>query len=63
LTECLGHRQHGFSLDKFAETAANPQVKMVEIKPSQGAKPCNTSFEIGFDFSVAPTQLPARVLY
>ncbi len=28
-----------FSLDKFAEAAADPQVKMVEIKLSQGAKP------------------------
>ena len=28
-----------FSADKFAENAGNPQVKMVEIKLSQGAKP------------------------
>ncbi|MFT3790261.1 MAG: FMN-binding glutamate synthase family protein [Rudaea sp.] len=28
-----------FSLDKFVENAKNPQVKMVEIKLSQGAKP------------------------
>ncbi len=28
-----------FSADKFAENARNPQVKMVEIKLSQGAKP------------------------
>ena len=28
-----------FNADKFAEGAANPQVKMVELKMSQGAKP------------------------
>ncbi|MFX6098581.1 FMN-binding glutamate synthase family protein, partial [Acinetobacter baumannii] len=28
-----------FSEEKFRETAANPQIKMVEIKLSQGAKP------------------------
>ncbi len=28
-----------FNRDKFAEAAANPQVKMVELKLSQGAKP------------------------
>jgi len=28
-----------FSLDKFAENAVNPQVKLIEIKLSQGAKP------------------------
>lgn len=28
-----------FSAERFAETAANPQVKMVELKLSQGAKP------------------------
>jgi len=28
-----------FSADKFAETAANEQIKMVELKLSQGAKP------------------------
>ncbi|MBW0157237.1 FMN-binding glutamate synthase family protein [Sedimentimonas flavescens] len=28
-----------FSPEKFAETAADPQVKMIEIKLSQGAKP------------------------
>lgn len=28
-----------FSADAFAKTAANPQVKMVELKLSQGAKP------------------------
>jgi len=28
-----------FSLDRFAEAAADPQVKMIEIKLSQGAKP------------------------
>src|SRR6201997_3023755 len=28
-----------FNADKFAEAAANPQVKMVELKLSQGAKP------------------------
>ena len=28
-----------FSLDKFTENAKNPQVKMIEIKLSQGAKP------------------------
>ncbi len=28
-----------FNADKFAEGAANPQVKMVELKLSQGAKP------------------------
>lgn len=29
----------GFDPDKFVETASNPQVKMIEIKLSQGAKP------------------------
>ncbi len=29
----------GFSPEKFAETAADPQIKMIEIKLSQGAKP------------------------
>ncbi|MGE5167401.1 MAG: FMN-binding glutamate synthase family protein, partial [Deltaproteobacteria bacterium] len=28
-----------FSLDKFTETASSPQVKMIEVKLSQGAKP------------------------
>ena len=28
-----------FSPERFAETAANPQIKMIEIKLSQGAKP------------------------
>ncbi|OSQ45379.1 FMN-binding glutamate synthase family protein [Thalassospira sp. MCCC 1A01428] len=28
-----------FSAEKFAETAADPQVKMIEVKLSQGAKP------------------------
>jgi glutamate synthase domain-containing protein 2 len=28
-----------FSSEKFAETAADPQIKMIEIKISQGAKP------------------------
>ena len=28
-----------FSLDKFTENAVNPQVKMIEVKLSQGAKP------------------------
>jgi len=28
-----------FSLDKFTETANSPQVKMIEVKLSQGAKP------------------------
>ncbi|HEX7916634.1 FMN-binding glutamate synthase family protein [Rudaea sp.] len=28
-----------FSLDKFTENAVNPQVKLIEIKLSQGAKP------------------------
>lgn len=28
-----------FSIEKFAETAASPQIKMVELKLSQGAKP------------------------
>jgi glutamate synthase domain-containing protein 2 len=28
-----------FSADKFAQTAVNPQIKMVELKLSQGAKP------------------------
>ncbi|WP_149535300.1 FMN-binding glutamate synthase family protein [Siccirubricoccus phaeus] len=28
-----------FSADRFAETAADPQIKMVELKLSQGAKP------------------------
>ena len=28
-----------FSAERFAETASNPQVKMVELKLSQGAKP------------------------
>ena len=28
-----------FSADRFAATAANPQIKMVELKLSQGAKP------------------------
>src|SRR5476649_1360645 len=28
-----------FNADKFAETAADPQIKMVELKLSQGAKP------------------------
>jgi glutamate synthase domain-containing protein 2 len=28
-----------FSLEKFAENAVNPQVKLIEIKLSQGAKP------------------------
>ncbi len=31
--------QGGFDADKFAENAASPQVKMIEIKLSQGAKP------------------------
>jgi glutamate synthase domain-containing protein 2 len=29
----------GFDADKFAAAAANPQIKMIEIKLSQGAKP------------------------
>jgi len=29
----------GFSPDRFAEQAADPQIKMIEIKLSQGAKP------------------------
>ena len=29
----------GFSAEKFAQTAANPQIKMIELKLSQGAKP------------------------
>lgn len=29
----------GFDADKFRETAADPQVKMIEVKLSQGAKP------------------------
>ena len=29
----------GFDADKFAVAAANPQIKMIEIKLSQGAKP------------------------
>jgi glutamate synthase domain-containing protein 2 len=29
----------GFDPDKFAASAANPQIKMIEIKLSQGAKP------------------------
>ncbi len=29
----------GFDLDRFSETAAEPQVKMIEVKLSQGAKP------------------------
>ncbi|MGB0854007.1 MAG: FMN-binding glutamate synthase family protein [Pikeienuella sp.] len=29
----------GFDAEKFAEQAANPQVKLIEIKLSQGAKP------------------------
>ena len=29
----------GFDPDKFASAAANPQIKMIEIKLSQGAKP------------------------
>ena len=29
----------GFDADKFAAAAANPQIKMIEIKISQGAKP------------------------
>ena len=29
----------GFDADKFAENAASPQIKMIEIKLSQGAKP------------------------
>ena len=29
----------GFSAGRFAETAAKPQIKMIEIKLSQGAKP------------------------
>lgn len=28
-----------FSAERFAETAANPQIKMIELKLSQGAKP------------------------
>ncbi len=28
-----------FSEEHFAETASNPQVKMIEVKLSQGAKP------------------------
>jgi glutamate synthase domain-containing protein 2 len=31
--------QGGFDADKFAEVARDPQVKMVELKLSQGAKP------------------------
>jgi glutamate synthase domain-containing protein 2 len=33
------NRNGTFSPDKFAEVAANPQIKMVELKLSQGAKP------------------------
>src|ERR1051326_2998171 len=33
------NRQGGFNAEKFAERAANPNVKMIEIKLSQGAKP------------------------
>ena len=33
------NRQGGFNAEKFAERAANPAVKMIEIKLSQGAKP------------------------
>ena len=33
------HPDGTFSPDRFAETAANPQIKMVELKLSQGAKP------------------------
>ena len=32
-------REYQFSPEKFAALAANPQVKMIEIKLSQGAKP------------------------
>ena len=40
-TGYFGCRNHDgtFSPEKFAERAADPQVKMVEIKVSQGAKP------------------------
>jgi len=33
------HLDGTFSPERFAETAANPQIKMVELKLSQGAKP------------------------
>jgi glutamate synthase domain-containing protein 2 len=33
------HPDGSFSKERFAEQAANPQVKMVELKLSQGAKP------------------------
>jgi len=33
------HRDGSFSPDSFAKVAASPQVKMVELKLSQGAKP------------------------
>jgi len=33
------HPDGSFSAERFAENAANPQVKMVELKLSQGAKP------------------------
>ncbi|MBV8189194.1 MAG: FMN-binding glutamate synthase family protein, partial [Alphaproteobacteria bacterium] len=33
------HPDGSFSKERFAEVAANPQIKMVELKLSQGAKP------------------------
>ncbi|MFX8681069.1 glutamate synthase-related protein, partial [Acinetobacter baumannii] len=33
------HPDGTFSPDRFAEQAADPQIKMIEIKLSQGAKP------------------------
>ncbi|MDB5571417.1 MAG: ferredoxin-dependent glutamate synthase [Hyphomicrobiales bacterium] len=33
------HEDGGFSPERFAETAANEQIKMIEVKLSQGAKP------------------------
>ncbi len=33
------NRDGSFSPEKFAETAADPQIKMIEVKLSQGAKP------------------------
>jgi glutamate synthase domain-containing protein 2 len=36
---CRNNATGGFCPDKFKETSAKPQVKMIEVKLSQGAKP------------------------
>src|SRR3546814_9380007 len=37
----------GFDAAKFAERSADPQVKMIEVKLSQGAKPGHGGVQIG----------------